>query len=193
VACAVGHFLLILAVCSRDILWLVARGYTSLPHVANTYAAKGELMLSRAMGESLLAANPARQTIDLYLNATGIETGYGFFGPNVPDNYKLVFELHYPDGRIAYELPEVAKKAAGLRLCTLIDNIGETEYEPLREILVRMLANAMWREHPEVTRIRAVLGLIVLPSLPDWKGGAKESYQAVRAYDFIFPMPPGHS
>jgi len=26
----------------------------------------------------------------------GIEVGYGFFAPNVPNNYKVVFELQYP-------------------------------------------------------------------------------------------------
>ena len=47
-------------------------------------------------------------------NIAGIETGYGYFAPNVPGGYRLVFELHYPDGRVEYELPSVSSAAAGL-------------------------------------------------------------------------------
>jgi hypothetical protein len=52
-----------------------------------------------------------RNGITVYLHSAGIEAGYGFFAPNVPPNYKLVFELHYPDGRIDYEIPTVNSAA----------------------------------------------------------------------------------
>src|SRR2546430_4950778 len=50
---------------------------------------------SFVLGEDLQLGNPARNLVTSYLNAAGIEAGYGFFSPNVPSNYKLVFELHY--------------------------------------------------------------------------------------------------
>ena len=60
------------------------------------------------------ASNPVRQALATYLHIAGIETGYGYFAPNVPGSYKLVFELHYPDGRVEYELPSVSSAAAGV-------------------------------------------------------------------------------
>lgn len=189
IACALGHFLLVAAVCARDTFSMVTRGYTSLPSALRPLAGRVETIISFALGEQIPLVNPSRQTLNLYLRATGIEIGYGFFAPNVPDNYKLVFELHYPDGRIEYELPEAVSVAGGLRLSALIDNIGDTHYDALRELLVKMMAYATWREHPEATKVRAVLGFVLLPSPAELRRGIKESYQMTRTYDFVFLAP----
>lgn len=160
-----------------------------MPAAFRPLAQQVETVLSTALAERLPSADPVKQTLNLYLRATGIEVGYGFFAPNVPDNYKLVFELHYPDGRTEYELPGAASVAGGLRLSALIDNIGDAKYDPLREVLVKMMAYAIWREHPEATMVRAVLGVILLPAPADLGRGLKESYQMTRAYDFVFTEP----
>ena len=39
---------------------------------------------SFVLGEDLQLGNPARNLVTSYLNAAGIEAGYGFFSPNVP-------------------------------------------------------------------------------------------------------------
>ena len=72
-----------------------------------------------------------REALNTYVKLAGIETGYGYFAPNVPGGYRLVFELHYPDGRVEYELPSVRSAAAGLRIAGLLDSIGRT---PLRRV-----------------------------------------------------------
>ena len=64
-------------------------------------------IVSIGLGQDLAASNPAREALATYLHIAGIESGYGYFAPNVPGSYKLVFELHYPDGRVQYELPHV--------------------------------------------------------------------------------------
>ena len=136
------------------------------------------------LGQHLAASNPIRQTLATYLHIAGIEAGYGYFAPNVPGSYKLVFELHYPDGRVEYELPSVSSAAAGLRIAGLLDKIGRTQYDVLREHLVKMLALSIWREHPEVKTIRAVFGSIRLPSVSEFERGKRESYEFLYAYDF---------
>jgi hypothetical protein len=191
VACFLGHFFLIFCVCSRDTFLLIAGGYSSLPASLTAVSEKVGALLSSALGDRLARSNLVRQTLNLYLRAAGIEVGYGFFAPNVPDNYKIVFELHYADGRVEYELPKATNEAAALRLTTLIDNIGDIQYEPLRGVLVRMMAYAIWREHPDATVIRAVLGFVILPSPNDFRHGIKESYQTIRAYDFVFSAREG--
>jgi len=140
--------------------------------------------MATVAGQNLVTSNPLRRALATYLHIAGIERGYGYFAPNVPAGYKLIFELHYPDGRVAYRLPRVHSAAAGLRLAGLLDEIGRTRYDPLREYLVKMLARPVWREHPGATTITAVFGSINLPSVNEFEHGARESYQFLYAYDF---------
>jgi hypothetical protein len=136
------------------------------------------------LGQRLPASNPLRQLVVAYLHIAGIETGYGYFAPNVPGGYKLVFELHYPDGHVEYELPRVNSAAAGLRIVRLLDEIGRTPYDMLREHLIKTMAQSIWGEHPEVKTIRAVFGSIKLPNISEFEQGKRESYEFLYAYDF---------
>ncbi len=185
-ACFAIHFLIILTVCWRDVFALVASGSTVLPATPQSSWNTAESALSAALGERLLLANPARQAIASYCQASGIGFGYGFFAPNVPDCYKLVFELHYPDGRVEYELPRVATPGDGLRVSTLIDNVALNRYDSVRQLMVKMMTYSVWREHPKANMIRAVLGLVVLPGVEEYRRGNSESYRFVYAYDFWF-------
>jgi hypothetical protein len=178
------HFLLIVSFSCRETLQLVVQGPTIFPACVRSLAQKAETAVSVALGQHLASSNPIRQALATYLHLAGIETGYGYFAPNVPGSYKLVFELHYPDGRVEYELPPVSGAAAGLRLASLLDKIGRTPYDALREHLVKMLAASIWREHPEVKTIRAIFGSIRLPSVHEFEEGKRESYQFLYAYDF---------
>jgi len=178
------HFLLIFSFSCRETLLLVAQGPTIFPASFKIFSQKAETAVSVALGQHLAASNAIRQALVTYLHLAGIETGYGYFAPNVPGSYRLVFELHYPDGRVEYELPSVSGAAAGLRIAGLLDTIGRTPYDALREHLVKMLAASIWREHPEVKTIRAIFGSIRLPSVPEFEEGKRESYQFLYAYDF---------
>src|SRR5206468_12318286 len=121
---------------------------------------------------------------DSYLQIVVIETDYDYYAPKFAASYKLVFELHYPVGQVEYELPPVSSAAAGLRIAGLLDKIGRTHYEALRERLVKMAAKSIWQEHPEVKAIRAVFGSISLPSISEFEHGRRESYECLYAYDF---------
>jgi hypothetical protein len=184
------HFLLIVSFSCRETLRLVAQGPTIFPPSFKGFSQKAETAVSVALGQHLASPNPIRQTLATYLHFSGIEAGYGYFAPNVPGSYKLVFELHYADGRVEYEVPRVRGTAAGLRMAGLLDNIGRTPYDALREHLVKMLALSIWREHPEVKMIRAVLGSIGLPSISEFERGKRESYEFLYAYDFSLREKP---
>ena len=184
------HFLLIVSFSCRETLRLVAEGPTILPASFKSFSHKAETALSVALGQYLTASNAIRQTLATYLHLAGIETGYGYFAPNVPGSYRLVFELHYPDGRVEYELPSVSGAAAGFRIASLLDTIGRTPYEVLREHLVKTLATSVWREHPEVKTVRAVFGSIRLPTVSQFEHGQRESYEFLYAYDFSIQNEP---
>jgi hypothetical protein len=184
------HLLLIISFSCRDTLRVVAEGPTILPISFENFSLKTEAALSAALGQKLLPSNPVREALNTYVQLAGIETGYGYFAPNVPGGYRLVFELHYRDGRVEYELPSVSSVAAGLRVAGLLDNIGRTPYDALREILVKTLAQSAWREHPDVESVRAILGSIRLPTAREFKEGKRESYEFLYAYDFSLENAP---
>src|SRR5437868_7634491 len=144
------HCLLIITISAREIFWLIAHRLTILPTSFSSTSRKLESIASATLAQDLASSNPVRRALLAYLHVAGIERGYGYFAPNVPGSYKLVFELHYPDGTVEYELPSVSGAAAGLRIAGLLDKIGRTPYDPLREHLVKTLALSIWREHPEV-------------------------------------------
>jgi hypothetical protein len=184
------HLLLIILFSCRDTLRVVAEGPTILPISFKDFSQKAEAVISVAVGQKLPQSNPVREALNTYVQLAGIETGYGYFAPNVPGNYTLVFELHYPEGRVEYELPSVRSAAAGLRMAGLLDNIGRTPYDALREILVKTLAQSIWREHPEVESVRAILGSVTLPSVREFEEGKRESYEFLYAYDFSLQNAP---
>jgi hypothetical protein len=178
------HLLLIVSFSCRDTLRVVAEGPTILPASLENFSDKAQAVISIALGQKLRPSNPVRELLSTYVNVAGIETGYGYFAPNVPGGYRLVFELHYPDGRVEYELPSVSSAAAGLRIAGLLDNIGRTHYDALREILVKTLAQFIWREHSDLKSVRAILGSVRLPSVREFEKGKREEYEFLYAYDF---------
>ena len=184
------HFLLILSFCCSDTLQSVAYGPTILASWVKSLSRNTDQIISFALGRELPASNPVCEAFATYANAAGIEAGYGYFAPNVPASYKLVFELHYADGRVEYELPSVSTAAAGVRIGGLLDYIGRTRSDELREVLVKMLAEFIWRQHPEAKTIRAIFGSVSLPSVREFKHGKRESYEFLYAYDFSLRNEP---
>jgi hypothetical protein len=178
------HFFLLTAVCLAGIFWLIAQGATILPSACNEYAHKAELVATWCLGKKAGPSNPLRSGIATYLHAAGIQAGYSFFAPNVPTKHRLTLELFYDDGRVAYESPHVRSKAAALRLDSLLDRLPEQRYEPVREVLVKMLAFSVWREHPNVKKLRATFGSVNPPSITEFEQGKMETFQPMFSFDF---------
>ena len=184
------QFLLILSFSCRDMLRVVAAGPTILPLSFKNFSRKAQELISITPAEQLSPSNPLRESMNTYVQLSGIESGYGYFAPNVPSGYTLVFELHYGDGRVEYEVPSVRSAAAELRMAGLLDNIGRTPYDELREILLKTLVQSIWRKHPELQSVRAILGSLILPNVREFEQGKRESYEFLYAYDFSLQDPP---
>jgi hypothetical protein len=182
VAWFVAHFALVTAVCFAGIFSLVADGTTMLPSGLEKGARRAELMAAFVLGKEGAASSPVRQGIATYLHAAGIQAGYSFFAPNVPDYHKLTLELYYEDGRVEYESPHLSGRAAALRMDSLLSRLADNRYEPLREVVVKMLAFSVWRERPEVKKIRATFGAVNLPGVGEL--GKTETFQPMFSYDF---------
>jgi hypothetical protein len=180
----VVHFFIITAVCFAGVFSLIAAGSTVLPSALDNYARKAELIATFFLGKEATAYSPVRRGIATYLHAAGIEAGYTFFAPNIPGYHKLTLELYYADGRVEYESPHMSGKAAGLRLDSLLDRLADNRYEPIREVVVKMLALSVWRERPEVKKIRATFGAVTPPGISDFEHGKGETLQPMFSYDF---------
>ena len=178
------HFFLIAAVCFAGLFSLVAERATILPSALDPYARKAELLAAWLLGKHTPASSPVRQSIATYLHAAGIQSGYTFFAPNIPGYHKLIFELNYKDGHVENESPHFTGRAAALRLDSLLARLGDNRYEPLREVVLKMLALSIWRERPDVKKIRATFGLVSPPSISDFERGKGEWFQPVFSYDF---------
>jgi hypothetical protein len=180
----VVHFFIITAVCFAGVFSLIAAGSTVLPSALDNYARKAELIATFFLGKEATAYSPVRRGIATYLHAAGIEAGYTFFAPNIPGYHKLTLELYYADGRVEYESPHMSGRAAGLRLDSLLDRLADNRYEPIREVVVKMLALSVWRERPEVKKIRATFRAVTPPGISDFEHGKGETLQPMFSYDF---------
>ena len=184
------HLLLILTVSCRDTFAVLSKGHTIFPSNLDSSWREAENVTTAVIGQDLPKSNPLHQGLGAYLNAAGIDAGYGFFAPHVPGTYKLVFELHYHDGRIEYETPSVHTSSAGLHLVSLLDFIGQVEDGVVREGMIKFLVYAAWREHHDVSMIRAVFGTVDFPTAREFERGGRESYQVLYAYDVTFEPKP---
>ena len=176
--------------CCRDTFTVIAQGNTLLPHRFEYASHNTEQLFETALGQTLRKTNPVRQTVGTYANAAGVEAGYGFFAPNIPGTNEIIFELYYPDGRVEYENPNGRARAAVLRLTSLVDLIARAEEESVRQGLIKYLAYAVWREHRDVTIIRAILGTINFPPPEEFARGARQWYGPPHVYDFMFEVKP---
>jgi hypothetical protein len=186
-----AHFFFVGVVSSRELFWFLSHSPTILPPSFNSYSKRAE-----DTGSNILLQNPGaprtlQKSVTTYVHLAGIESGYGFFAPNVPGTCKLVFELHYPDGRTESRVPAVSSHASGLRVATLLDKIGRPQYDSPREVIIKMLASAVWREHSDATMIRAVFGVVTLPTADEFEHGVRASSEFLYSYDFAFqPAEP---
>ncbi len=178
------HFFLLTAVCFAGVFWLIAQGSTILPSAFDEYARSAELVATWCLGKEARASNPLRRGIATYLHAAGIQAGYSFFAPNVPNQHRLTLELFYDDGRIEYESPRMRSKAAALRLESLLDRLPEERYDSVREALVKMLAFSVWRKYPDVKKLRATLDSVHAPGITEFEQGKTETFQPMFSFDF---------
>jgi hypothetical protein len=182
-ACLAVHLLLVCAVCCRETAWLIAQGLTIVPFRASAWKVP-ERVASVASGQSQSLPPALRESLFGYEHLAGIEVGYGFFAPNIPDSYKLIFELHFPDGRTEIDVPSVSSDASGLRFCSFLDKIGRLSDDTVRAAMIGRLTYANWQEHRDVSHVRAILGQVHLPTVAEFRRGAHETYEPLYAYDF---------
>lgn len=190
------HFGAIAMVCLHQTLWLVTNHLTVIHTKSDRIWNDLDKLPAAVLGVGLAPENSFRQAVATYMNAAGIEAGYGYFAPNVPETHALVFECHYPNGRVTYQTPMVRSEAGELRLTSLIEEIGRTDFDDWRNELVKMLVRSTWQQHPDAVTVRAFFGSITPPTAADYCAGKHEStFNCLYTYDFdlVPPQATGRS
>ncbi len=166
----------------RDVFIAIGEGDTSLPGGASSWAKQVETSVGFLVGGRKTSASLVRQGVETYLNVSGIESGYGFFAPHVPNGYKMVLELHYNDGRVEYEEPHGDAIGTGIRMTSLMDVIGRSQSDEVRAGIIRLLVHSVWSQHEGLENIHVLFGTVRFPSLRDYESGAKYSFQVLNTY-----------
>lgn len=180
-----GHFALIILVSAHETLWVLEKRLTLVPESTRPLWKAFDLIPAKLLGDDLSRKNPLRMAILTYANVTGIEAGYGYFAPNIPESHTVVFECHYPGGQVKYESPTTRSSEAQLRLSSLIEQIARTDYDKWREALTKMLVRSIWQRHPEIESMRAFFGAITPPTVAEYSVGKRErTFRCLYVYDF---------
>jgi hypothetical protein len=126
--------------------------------------------------------NPIHQSIIGYAHLAGVESPYTFFGPNVPESLRVIFEIEFPDKRVVYDIPHVQSHSEGLRLSGLVDQAAARP-GLWRDVLLQMLAAEAAAKNPDATRIRVVVAARKFPRPTDYLAGAEPTYELVCSYE----------
>ena len=120
-----------------------------------------------------------------YLHLAGIEAGYGFFAPNVPDAFRLQIAVLDERTRVIQNgLLAVEGGETDLRLASLLDALGRSPAGEVRDIIFELMAQAVFEEFPEAAEVRFRVEAIRMPALAEFQKDRAPSYQPAYAYDF---------
>jgi len=177
------HFVFIAAISCWDILDLIGAGRTMLPPAIGAPARQVSRAMHTMSPRQLPRRNPVRQTIIGYAHLSGVESPYTFFAPNVPQSLRVVFEIHYPDNRIVYDVPHVQSHTEGLRLSALVDQAA-AQPGLWRDVILQMLAASAADRNPDATQIQVVVAALKFPRPTDYLTGSEPTYELVCSYNF---------
>lgn len=177
------HFFFIVVASLQDLASILPGERTFLSLKSEAFWRRVGSFSSLVLGNQLSPSNPLRQAIATYTNSSGIELGYSYFAPSVPENPKLIFELRLPDGDVNYDLPHVGSAASGYRIAALLDNLQHVSYRPLREAIVQNLAYRTRLDHPDAVTMRAFFTTSKLPSPAEFRAGQRPFYRLLYTYE----------
>ena len=158
------HFTCLIAVSLYETGRLIALSPTIIPSKIKDTVQRFGVLLEAPLGLRFAESNPIRQSLVSYLAFAGADGGYGYFAPGIPDTYELTFELYYPDGRTEMQVARLSNSALGLRIASLLEQIGGGPSPKLREHMLKKFARVVWRQHPQVKKMRVSIWQVTLPT-----------------------------
>ena len=177
------HFAALLAVSLHETVRLISLHLTNIPPSIANSIYRFTSVAEASLGLHLPKTNPIRQGLIAYLTFGGADAGYGYFAPNVPNSYELSFELRGADGRTELQSVRLASSDLGLRVASLVDQIGGTSAPELREHMLKKIAAVIGRRDPEVKNMHVSVSQVRLPTLDEYARGKRQTAVLLYAYD----------
>lgn len=128
-----------------------------------------------------------QQNLIAYRHVAGIDTGYGFFAPRVPDLCKVVYQVEYLDGHMEEHLPGVTGGDAILRLSTIMDAIGHISTPAVREGLLRMLLRTEGERFADAKVVTIQFGTVRVPDFAQFRRGEQADFEVSESYRYVRP------
>lgn len=178
------HFACLIAVSLYQTVRLIVLSKTIITSKVVEAFAKLSAISEGPLGSRVARSGPVRQSLMTYLACAGADGGYGYFAPGVPDTYELTFELHYSDGRSETQIARSSNSALGIRVASLIEQIGGIPSPKLREHMLKKFATVFSREHSEVKEMRVSLWQVTPPTIEEYAHGKRQKPALLCFYDF---------
>jgi hypothetical protein len=141
------------------------------------------LVSEASFGSRFTRSGPVRQSLVTYLACAGADGGYGYFAPNVPPTYELSYELRYSDGRSEVRIARSSNTALGLRIASLLEQVGGISSLTLREHVLKKFATVFLRQHPDVEKMRVSLWQVTPPTIEQYTQGKRHYPTVLCTYD----------
>jgi hypothetical protein len=167
---------MLLGISGGEAAWLVGNSGTVLP--------QWRLERLSSVPQAL------RQCANVYLHSAGIERGYSFFAPNVPNSFDLVFDIYLSDGTIMHVSPGFGAREDKLRWASATDYLGRMTSDQVREVLLKVIALSVRNQYPDAERMRVTLSKIRPPTVAEFRAGNRPAPEPVYTYEFAFTEPP---
>ena len=155
-----------------------------MTHIINTKnLQKADYILSRLLLHKIVTS-PDDNYLNLYMTMAGSKTPFNYFVANITPVEKLVYELTLNDGSKQVVLPTVRNNEMGIRLKCLFNTIIKTPNELYRDILIKRIAEHQFRDSSSIKSVKAVFGVINIPSLNDYPKDPHLDFQYLYQYNF---------
>jgi hypothetical protein len=178
------HFAALLFVSVHETARLISLRLTNIPPRIADSVRRGTSVTETQLGLPRSKINLLRQALIPYLACGGMDAGYGYFAPNVPNSYQLSFELHGTDDRIELRSLQLASSDLGLRVASLVDQIGGTSAPELREHMLKKIAMVVARRNSVVRNVHVSLSQITSPTLGEYARGQRQTAVLLYQYNF---------
>jgi hypothetical protein len=175
---AMLHIAVVIAICAGETARLIRSGLTVVP-ITRVRAASSLELPARSTAARWLVR--LRRT---YLHAAGVESGYGFFAPNIPPFYRLSVTVGDEHGTLQQGILSPTRGEKDLRLASFLDSLGRRAGGDVRNVMFTLLGEALFAEHPRAASIRVQVDKVTRPDIRRFRRGEKETTELAYAYEF---------
>jgi hypothetical protein len=122
------------------------------------------------------------EALRLYKNLSGAFRDYTFFAPAVASDVKAGFLLETADGPASFVAFRARNREVAFKYNSIIASSMRDERG--RDLLAQSWAALMLGSHPAATSVTVVVEAFVLPTMPEYRAGARPEWRPIYAGTF---------